>query len=94
MLDAEDRSHKKSGHRQDQGPPASWKQLGQAHVQGPAPTLTPGSRPSVTLFLSVQDMLLGEGVEAPPFLPVAALPPFLQLRPAAGVLAAVQGVLG
>lgn len=60
---------------QDQGPPAFWKPLGQACVQGPAPTLTPGSRPSVTLFLPVQDVLLGEGVEVPPFLPASALPP-------------------
>lgn len=76
---------------QDQGPPTSCKQLGQAGVQGPAPTLTPGSGPSVTLFLPVQDVLLGEGVEAPPFLPALALPP---AQAVAGVLAAVQGVLG
>lgn len=76
---------------QDQGPPTSCKQLGQAGVQGPAPTLTPGSGPSVTLFLPVQDVLLGEGVEAPPFLPASALPP---AQAVAGVLAAVQGVPG
>lgn len=50
-------------------------QLGQAGAQGPAATPTPGSGPSVTLFLPVQDVLLGEGVEAPPFLPDLALPP-------------------
>lgn len=69
-----------TGHTRNQGrvgPEASclleaaWPGL----CPGPAPTLTPGSGPSVTLFLPVQDMLLGEGVEVPPFLPASALPP-------------------
>lgn len=67
--------HQETRAELDQGPPAPWMQLGQARVQSPAPTLSPGSGPSVTLFLPVQDVLLREGVEAPPFLPDLALPP-------------------
>lgn len=75
MLDTGDRSHKKSGQSRTPGASclleAAWPGL----CPGPAPTLTPGNGPSVTLFLPVQDMLLGEGVEVPPFLPASALPP-------------------
>lgn len=41
----------------------------------PAPLEIPIPEPSVTLSRPVQDVLLGEGAEVPPFLPVVALPP-------------------
>lgn len=63
MLVTEDRSHKKSGQSSTGSllPPGS-------SLARPLPPLS-GTGPSVTLFLTVQDVLLGEGAEAPPFLP-------------------------
>ena len=63
MLVTEDRSHKKSGQSSSGSllPPGS-------SLARPLPPLS-GTGPSVTLFLTVQDVLLGEGAEAPPFLP-------------------------
>lgn len=73
MLLTEDRSLKKSGQSSTGSllPPGS-------SLARPLPPLSRfGTGPSVTLFLTVQDVLLGEGAEAPPFLPASALPPFL-----------------
>ena len=65
MLVTEDRSHETSGQSSTRSllPPES-------SLARPLPPLSPfGTGPSVTLFLTVQDVILGEGAEAPPFLP-------------------------
>lgn len=73
MLVTEASLHKKSGQRRTRGRLPSGSGLAR-----PLPPLsTSGTGPSATLFLAVQDVLLGEGAEVPPFLPASALPPFL-----------------
>lgn len=55
---------------------AAWPGLQHpTHLPPPLLLSIPIPEPSVTLSQPVQDVLLGEGAEVPPFLPAVALPP-------------------